>query len=209
MFVQTADPAYKTSIFNSLVAPRPIGWVSSCSPKGQINLAPFSYFNGISATPPMLMFACNAPADRNEKDTLNNVRATHEFCVNIVGYELREQMNLTSSTVPHGEDEFALAGLEKGDCKFVKCPRVLAAPASMECKLIQIVDVAPTKAGERTSSVVLGRVLAIHIRDDTLDANGRFDPIVAQSMARLGGFNYLRVTDIFAIPRPSGGGQAG
>ncbi|MEO7242379.1 MAG: flavin reductase family protein [Variovorax sp.] len=207
MFVETSDPAYRTSIFNSLVAPRPIGWVSSCSPTGQINLAPFSYFNGISATPPMLMFACNAPADRNEKDTLANVRATGEFCVNIVSYALREQMNITSSTVPHGDDEFELAGLEKGDCKFVKCPRVLAAPASMECQLIQIVDVAPTRDGERTSSVVLGRVLAMHVRDDLLDDAGRFDPVRAQSMARLGGFNYLRVTEMFAIKRPDPKGE--
>jgi flavin reductase (DIM6/NTAB) family NADH-FMN oxidoreductase RutF len=202
MYIASDDPAYRTSLFNSIVAPRPIGWVSTVDRDGNANLAPFSYFNGISATPPMVMFANNAPDDRLEKDSLANVRATGEFCVNLASYALREAMILSSATVPHGVDEFELAGLTKASCELVRCPRVQESPAVLECHLIRIVDFPPQKAGDRASGVVFGRVVAVHISDDYLDGEGHFDVLKAQTIARLGGLNYLRVTELFHLDRP-------
>jgi flavin reductase (DIM6/NTAB) family NADH-FMN oxidoreductase RutF len=202
MFVATDDPRYRASLFNSIVAPRPIGWVSTLGRDGRANLAPFSYFNGISATPPMVMFANNAPEDRPEKDSLSNVRESGEFCVSLATYALREAMNATSATVPRGVDEFELAGLTKAPCRVVRCPRVAESPAALECKVLRIVDFLPQRPGERASGVVFGRVVAVHIADDHLDADGRFDVLKAAPIARLGGFNYLRVAELFTLARP-------
>ncbi len=202
MQFDTSSPEYRSSLFNAIVAPRPIGWVSTVSAAGVANLAPFSYFNGISATPPMVMFSCNAPQDRSEKDSLANARASGEFCVNLASYALREQMNITSTMAPESVDEFDLAGLERTACTLIKAPRVLAAPAALECKVLRIVDFPPQGPGERTASVVFGRVVMVHVQDDYLDAAGRFDVQKAQPLARLGGFNYLRVTELFELKRP-------
>ena len=100
---------------NAIVAPRPIGWISSISPSGEVNLAPFSYFNGISSRPPMVMFACNRAPDRASKDTLANLRARGEFVFNFVSRELGAAMNLSSAPLPHGGDEFALSWREFAD----------------------------------------------------------------------------------------------
>jgi flavin reductase (DIM6/NTAB) family NADH-FMN oxidoreductase RutF len=202
VFVKTDDKAYRASLFNSIVAPRPIGWVSTLGEDGVANLAPFSYFNGISASPPMVMFANNAPEDRPEKDTLTNVRQSGEFCVNLVTYALRDAMNRTSATVPPGVDEFELAGLAKAPCELLRCPRVLESPVALECRVIRIVDFSPQSPGERASAAVFGRVIAVHVRDDHLDVEGRFDVLKAQPIARLGGFSYLRVTELFQLDRP-------
>ncbi len=105
-------PGFKRTLFNAIVAPRPIGWISTMSPEGQVNLAPFSHFNLVSTAPPVVMFSCNAPADRHEKDTITNVRATGEFVTNLVTWELRDLMNISSLDAPYGTDEFELAGLE-------------------------------------------------------------------------------------------------
>ena len=116
----------KRSIFNAIVAPRPIGWISSVSAVGEVNLAPFSHFNIVSTSPPVIIFSCNSPEDRREKDTLANVRATGEFVYNLVSYDLREAMNLTSTAAPHGVDEFELAKLQKAASAKVRPPRVAA-----------------------------------------------------------------------------------
>ncbi len=205
MYVETADPAFKSSLFNSVVAPRPIGWISTLDETGAPNLAPFSYFNGMSATPPMVMFACNQPADRDEKDTLNNARRTGEFVANLATWALRDEMNGSSATVPHGVDEFALVGLEKAASRIVKPPRVAASPVAMECRVLRVFDFEPEAPGERRSSVVFGRVLAMHFADEYLDAAGRFDVLKAQPLARLGGFNYLVVKELFEMGRPGSG----
>ena len=203
MYIETSDSAYKSSLFNAIVAPRPIGWISSLDEMGTPNLAPFSYFNGMSATPPMVMFACKGPADRPEKDTLANVRRTGEFVANLATYDLRDAMNMTSSTVPSGVDEFDLAGLVKLPSRLIKPHRVAASPVSMECRLLRVVDFPPDGPGERKSSVVFGRVLALHIDDASVDAKGRFDMLKARPLARLGGFTYLAVSDVFELPRPA------
>jgi flavin reductase (DIM6/NTAB) family NADH-FMN oxidoreductase RutF len=154
MFLDPATtPDFKRTLFNAIVAPRPIGWISTMNSKGQVNLAPFSHFNLVSTAPPVVIFSCNAPADRHEKDTITNVRETGEFVTNLVTWDLRNQMNLSSIDAPYGTDEFELAGLEKAPSVMVKPPRVAASPASMECRLLRIVDIEPTGPGETASNV--------------------------------------------------------
>lgn len=203
MFLETrGDENFRASIFNSIVAPRPIGWISSLSADGRRNLAPFAYFNGISASPPMVMFACNAPPDRLEKDTLANVRSTGEFVTNFVSWEFREAMNITSATVASGVDEFELAGLTAVASTRVKPPRVSGVPVAMECELVRIVDIAPRHEGDRACGVVIGRVLCMHVDDRFIDANGRFDTMQARPITRLGGFLYATVGESCEILRP-------
>jgi flavin reductase (DIM6/NTAB) family NADH-FMN oxidoreductase RutF len=198
---QTA-PAFRRSIFNAIVAPRPIGWISSVSRDGRVNLAPFSQFNLASTAPPVVMFACNTPQDRDEKDTVANVRATGEFVVNLVSWDLREAMNITSTAAPHGVDEFELAGLEKGESVKVRPPRVLASPANLECRVLRFVEIEPEYPGETPSTLVLGRVLGVHIREGFLDEAGRFDTVRAQPATRLGGNQYATVGQVVEMAAP-------
>lgn len=203
MFIdpQTA-PGFKRSIFNAIVAPRPIGWISTLGIDGSANLAPFSQFNLVSTAPPVVMFACNQPADRDEKDTIANVRATGEFVVNLVSWELREAMNLTSTPVARGVDEFELAGIEKADCVRVRPPRVAASPANLECRVIRILQVDAHLPGETPTTLVLGRIVGLHIRDGYLDDDGRFDTVRARPMTRLGGTQYASVGQIVDMSAP-------
>jgi flavin reductase (DIM6/NTAB) family NADH-FMN oxidoreductase RutF len=203
MFIDPDTSAeLKRSIFNAIVAPRPIGWISSISATGQVNLAPFSHFNIVSTSPPVLIFSCNSPEDRGEKDTLANVRATGEFVFNLVSYDLREAMNLTSTAAPHGVDEFELAQLEKAASMKVRPPRVAASPANLECRVLRIVEIAPEAKGETTSNVVFGRVIGLHIQEQFLDQAGRFDTVKAQPLTRLGGMQYAAPGPIIEMPQP-------
>lgn len=195
-------PGFRRTIFNAIVAPRPIGWISSVGADGQPNLAPFSQFNLVSTSPPVVMFACNQPEDRQEKDTIVNVRETGEFVVNLVSWDLREQMNITSTPSPRGVDEFELAGLAKAECLQVKPPRVAASPANLECRVLQIIEIAPEFPGETPSTVVFGRVLGLHLRDDCIDAEGRFDTVKAQPTTRLGGSQYAGIGPVVEMPSP-------
>lgn len=195
-------PGFKRSIFNAIVAPRPIGWISSVALDGRANLAPFSQFNLVSTAPPIVMFACNTPADRDEKDTVANVIATGEFVVNLVSWDLREAMNLTSTPLPHGEDEFAHAAVQKSPSVMVAPPRVTASPANLECKLIRTLRIEPEHPGETPSTVVFGRVVGLHIQPDYLDAEGRFDTVKARPATRLGGFQYATVGEVVEMRSP-------
>jgi flavin reductase (DIM6/NTAB) family NADH-FMN oxidoreductase RutF len=190
------------AIFNAIVAPRPIGWISSQSPEGHVNLAPFSHFNIVSTAPPVILFSCNTPGDRAEKDTLANVRATGEFVFNLATFDLREAVNATSAPAAPDVDEFMLAKLEKAPSVHVKPPRVAASPANLECRLLRIVEIAPEQPGDTSSNVVFGRVIGLHIRDEYLTATGRFDTIKAQPLARLGGIQYAPPGAIFEMPAP-------
>ncbi len=197
-----ATPGFKRTLFNAIVAPRPIGWISTLDAAGRANLAPFSQFNLVSTAPAVVMFSCNTPEDRAEKDTLANVRATGEFVANLVSWSLREAMNATSTPCPAGVDEFALAGLEKAACVKVRPPRVAAAPANLECVLLHILDIEPEFPGETRSSVVFGRVVGVHLDEAYLDAEGRYDTVKAQPLTRLGGVAYATVGEIVQMPAP-------
>ena len=198
-----SSPGFKRSLFNAIVAPRPIGWISTLSADGIANLAPFSHFNLVSTSPPVLIFSCNAPGDRQEKDTLANVRATGEFVANLVTWDLRDAMNMTSFNAPYGTDEFDLARLEKAASVKVKPPRVAASPANLECRLLRIVEIEPENPGETRSSVVFGRIVGVHLDETFVDATGRFDVARTLPLTRLGGSQYSTVGPLTELPRPS------
>tara|TARA_Y100000766_G_scaffold61374_1_gene50645 strand:- start:1135 stop:1779 length:645 start_codon:yes stop_codon:yes gene_type:complete len=184
--------------FNAIVTPRPIGWISTRDADGNDNLAPYSFFNGVAYTPPQVMFASTGTkADVDgTKDSMANIRETGVFCVNIVEYAMRDAMNASSATLPHGADEFGHAGIEKANCDQINCARVATAPASLECRMTQMVKI----EGEN-NFVVFGEVVGVHMRDDCIK-DGRFDVTTYQPLSRLGYRDYARVTDVFEIIRP-------
>jgi len=190
--------------FKAVVAPRPIGWITTVDRNGVVNLAPYSFFNAVSSDPPMVFYGANGThaADGGEKDSLRNVRETGEFVCNLVTWELRHQMNDTATPAPHGVDEMQAVGIARLPSRMVRPPRVAASPAHLECKLHQLVELpADTRSGKR-NVMVIGHVVAIHI-DDAFIVNGRFDTARAQPVARLGYLDYAVVTQAFEIKRPS------
>ncbi len=187
--------------FKSLIVPRPIGWISTVSATGAVNLAPYSFFNAVGENPPMVMVCNNGShAEGGAKDTLSNIRATGEFVVNIVNWDLREAMNKTSAPVPRSVDEMALAGLAPAPSRRVKPPRVAAAPANLECKLIQIVEL-PSHIAGHTNTAIFGEVVAVHISDAVI-TNGTVDITKLRPIARLGGMDYAVVDTVFTMQRP-------
>ena len=183
--------------FNAVVSPRPIGWISTRGALGD-NLAPYSFFNAVAYVPPQVMFAStSAKEDRDgTKDSVAQIRESGVFCVNVVEYAARDVMNASSGAHSAGVDEFGTAGAEKADCETIDCPRVAGAPASLECKLTQVV----TLPGE-ANFAVFGEVTGVHLRDDCL-VDGRFDVTTFSPLARLGYRDYTRVDDLFALQRP-------
>ena len=201
IFVDPANPgAFKRGIFNAIIAPRPIGWLSTVDENGEANLAPFSYFNIVSNYPPILMFSCNTPEDRNAKDTLNNVRKTGEFVFNLVSEALIREMNDTSSPVSYEEDEFEHFGIEKAPCQMVRPPRVAASPCSLECRVIEKISFGGGDLGPQTN-VVFGQIVGVHIAPGFLDDNGHFDTLAARPVSRLGGAEYSVTTESFSLTR--------
>jgi flavin reductase (DIM6/NTAB) family NADH-FMN oxidoreductase RutF len=185
---------------NALVAPRPIGWIGSVSAAGEVNLAPFSYFNAVSAEPAVVVFAPNEKAGGGPKDTLANVREVGEFTVSIVSAALAHAMNETSRVAARGVNEFALARLTAAASQLVRPPRVAEARAALECEVWEIVPL-PSTAGGRGSHLVIGTVVGIHI-DDALIVDGRVDTVALAPVARLGYFDYSVVTGTFEMKRP-------
>jgi flavin reductase (DIM6/NTAB) family NADH-FMN oxidoreductase RutF len=187
--------------FKSCIVPRPIGWITTLSRAGIINLAPYSFFNGVASEPPMVMFAANGPPARPDKDTLKNCEETGEFVANMATWALREQMNRSSAPVAAEVEETALAGLDTEPAVLVKPPRVKAAPIHLECAVHQVVDLPCTALGGR-NAMVLGRVLGIHIRDEVL-RDGLVDLAGIKPIARLGYMDYTVIQTIFPMTRPS------
>ncbi|MGR3801962.1 flavin reductase family protein [Marinibacterium profundimaris] len=184
--------------FNAIVSPRPIGWISSRDADGVRNLAPYSFFNAVAYTPPQVMFASTSAKDDqdNTKDSVANIRDTGVFCVNIVEYAARDVMNRTSATLPRGVDEFDHAGIEAAACETIDCHRVANAPASLECRLTQIVDLPG-----QSNKVVFGEVTGVHMRDDCM-VDGLFDVTRFQPLTRLGYRDYSVITELFSLARP-------
>ena len=171
--------------FKALVAPRPIGWISTLDATGQANLAPYSFFNAVAKSPPMVMYASNGSKlgrgegkDGEGKDSVANIRATGEFVCNVVSYRLRERMNASSGPFPAGEDEFARAGLAKAASRVVAPPRVAEAPAALECRLWRLLELPG-----RDNVLVLGEVVGVHI-DEAVIADGLVDVTRYQPVAR-------------------------
>ncbi|MEO9131497.1 MAG: flavin reductase family protein [Sphingomonas sp.] len=201
LFIDLATEAnFKRGIFNAIIAPRPIGWISTVNLDGTANLAPFSYFNIVSNHPPILMFSCNTPEDRHKKDTVANVRATGEFVFNLVSHDLVDEMNQTSTPVAAHVDEFDLVGIAKASCVKVAPPRVAASPVSLECKLLKILSFGGGDDGPETD-VTFGTVVGIHIAAGYLHEDGHFDTAKAQPVARLGGAEYAISQPSFILDR--------
>ena len=183
--------------FNAIVTPRPIGWISTRGAMGD-NLAPYSFFNAVAYVPPQVMFSSTSTKDDrgDTKDSVAQLRETGTFCVNIVEFAMRDAMNLTSGPWEAGKDEFALAGLEKAECETIDCPRVAAAPAALECRVVEIV-----KLPGAANFVTFGEVTGVHLRDDCL-VDGRFDVTTFQPLTRLGYRDYSVIREVFELKRP-------
>lgn len=183
--------------FKAIVAPRPIGWISTIDAQGQPNLAPYSFFNAFASFPPIVGFA-----SEGRKDSIDNAEATGEFVCNLVGMELAQAMNATAAPVEHGIDEMQLAGLEAAACTVVKAPRVALAAAALECKVLQVIRLAGIDAVPLDNWLVLGEVVGVHIAERFL-VDGRFDTAAAQPVARCGyRGDYATVTSLFEMLRP-------
>ncbi|HSJ28569.1 MAG TPA: flavin reductase family protein [Acidimicrobiia bacterium] len=190
-----ATDAYKLLI--GLVVPRPIGWIGTVDAEGARNLAPFSFFNAVAATPPTVMFS-PLTSQGAEKDTLRNVKATGEFTVNMVSDDLAEAMNATSGRYPPEVDEFALAGLTAVEGVVVAAPMVAEARANLECRVTRLV---PVGRPPMDATLVIGEVVAFHVREDLLDGT-RVDQAGLDLIGRMGGPNYTRTRDTFGMERP-------
>ncbi|MTH65121.1 flavin reductase family protein [Paracoccus shanxieyensis] len=181
---------------NALVAPRPIGWVSSRGAMGD-NLAPYSFFNLTAYVPPQLMFSSTAskPDRPGTKDSVAQIAESRVFCINIADGAMREQVNASSAALPAGSSEFEAVGIEMAECETIDCPRVAHAAASLECRMTRVVRL----AGE-ANIMVMGVVTGIHIRPDCL-VDGRFVP-ASGYLSRLGYKDYAITTDTFEMERP-------
>ncbi len=196
--VQNWRTIYKIMIGSIL--PRPIGWISTISPEGQPNLAPFSFFNAVCSNPAHVLFCPGVRAtDNGQKDTLINVRATGEFVVNIVTVDLAESMNVTATDFPAHVNEFEKAGLTEVQSESVGPPRVGESPISFECKVAEIIELGHEPGG---GSIVVGRVVNIHVADGVLIENDKIDLHALKPIGRLAGTGYCRVTDLFDMTRP-------
>ncbi len=178
--------------FNAIVSPRPIGWISTRSAAGHENLAPYSFFNAVAYVPPQVMFS-----SVGFKDTMRNLRETGEFCVNLVGANQVSVMNASSASLEFEDDEFTHSGALRAPCREIACSRVEDAPASLECKVTQIVELEG-----KENYAVFGEVVGIHIRADVI-VDGRFDVVKARMLSRLGYRDYAEVTEVFELTRPN------
>jgi flavin reductase (DIM6/NTAB) family NADH-FMN oxidoreductase RutF len=195
----TADPVRVYHLLTGIVTPRPIAWVTTVSPAGVVNLAPFSFFNAFSANPPVVVFSPTLRRDGSKKDTLLNLERVPEFVVNAATADLAAAVNATSAELPHDDSEVSHAGLTTTPSIHVRPPRVAASHAALECRVRQIV---PLGDGPIAGNLVIGDVLAIHVADAVLDAAGRVDPRALRTVARLGADFWCHTSDLFEQKRP-------
>lgn len=204
MFFATVDgmrPAPLThNPLNALVMPRPIAWVSTINTAGVPNLAPYSYFNAVSADPPYVMFAPNAKGPGAAKDTYVNLLAVPEFVVSLVSVEDGVAMNATSSPFPPGVNEFEACGVQTSPSTLVRPPRVASAHAALECRVYDIMHL-PAGTDGRESHVVVGEVIGIHL-DDALIVDGIIDERRLNPLTRLGYMNYGTLGEVLELKRP-------
>ncbi len=183
----------------STILPRPIAWVSTVSAEGKTNLAPFSFFQGVTSAPPSLMFVPVNLRDGAKKDTVRNIEATGEFVVNLVSYAQAEAMNKCAALLPYGESEFEKFGIASVAAETVKPLRVAGAPVSFECRLHSITRIGE---GAGAANVVFGLIQVMHVDDAVIGADGKVDPVKLDLVARLGGEAYARMGEVFSLKRP-------
>ena len=182
--------------FKALVVPRPIGWISTCSARGTVNLAPYSFFNAVSDDPPVVMFSSGG-----RKDSVTNAEATGEFVCSIVSEELMNAMNDTSFAHPPEVSEFDAAQLETAESRLVRPPRVAAAPAALECVVSEIRPVKDRTGADTGNWLVFGEVVGVHI-DGSVMRDGFVDFSAMQPVARLGYMDYATGFDVVTMNRP-------
>jgi flavin reductase (DIM6/NTAB) family NADH-FMN oxidoreductase RutF len=183
--------------FKAIVAPRPIGWVTSMSLKGEVNLAPYSYFNGVNSRPALVMFA-----SEGRKDSVSFIAETGEFVCNLATWDLRAAMNFSSAPLPRGVNEMRRAGLEAAPSRLVKPPRVAASPCALECKLTKIVAMETADGEPVDCHVVFGQVVGVHI-DDRFIVDGLLDTAAMKPIARCGYDQYAVIESLFSMQRPT------
>ncbi len=186
--------------FKAIVEPRPIGWISTRSRDGLINLAPYSFFNAFSSSPPIVGFS-----SEGAKDSAAFARDSGEFVVNLATMDLWRQVSETSAPLPRGQSEFAHSGLTMAPCRLVGAPRVAEGHAAMECKVIEIIALKNLRNEPIDNYLVLGEVVAFHL-DERCIHDGVFDAAAARSLARCGYQDYAVVDKLFTLARPAGGG---
>jgi len=201
MFYETDKPhGLPHDPFKACIVPRPIGWISSLNADGVPNLAPYSFFNGVSSAPPVIMFASNGPQPHGPKDTITNIEATGEFVVNMATWNLRDKMNATCAPLKPDVDEFVDAGLTAEPSRLVKPPRVALSPIHLECVYLQTVEL-PSDDPRVRNAMVLGHVVGVHIRDDVL-TGGLVDMAKIRPLSRLGYMDYAVIDETFTMARP-------
>ena len=183
----------------AIVVPRPIGWITALSAKGEVNLSPYSFFNAVATRPHIVFFS-----SESKKDAVTFVEETGEFTCSFVTNGLADAMNATSAPLPRGESEYAHAGLEMAPSRFVKPPRVAASPAALECKTLSVQQLRNLDGEEVPRWLVLGQVVGMFI-DEAYIKDGRFDTAAANPIARCGYTDYAEVKELFSIVRPPGG----
>ena len=186
--------------FKAIIAPRPIGWISTVDAAGRPNLAPYSFFNAVHSRPPMLAFT-----SETMKHSAANAIATGEFVFNLCTRALFDAMNISSDALGEGVNEFEAAGLATAPCRVVKAPRVAAAPAALECRVVHSLQLRDVDGEALEGWVIIGQVVGVHI-DDAYIRDGRFDTAAAQPIARCGYRDYAAVTELFEALRPTDGG---
>lgn len=182
--------------FKALVAPRPIGWISSRAADGSLNLAPYSFFNAVCDTPPIVMFSSSG-----YKDSVANIDETGEFVFNLATEDLKDAMNTSSAPFDRGVSEFGKAGLTPQDSLLVDAPRVAEAKVALECKHLQTIRLTARDGTPTNNWMVLGEVVAVHI-DEAMLVDGLFDVTRARPLSRLGYMDYAVVDSVFQMRRP-------
>jgi flavin reductase (DIM6/NTAB) family NADH-FMN oxidoreductase RutF len=182
-----------------LITPRPIAWVSTLSADGIANLAPFSFFNGVGANPPTIMFCPANKRDGTPKDTLANIQQSGQFVVNLVTESVAQAMNLTAAEWEPDIDEFEMARIGRTESKYVSPPRVADSAAAFECQLHQAIQLGTGPGG---ANLIIGRIVSMHVADALFDDDGTFDAARLDTIGRMGGDDYVRTGDRFSVPRP-------
>jgi flavin reductase (DIM6/NTAB) family NADH-FMN oxidoreductase RutF len=186
------------------IVPRPIAFVSTISPQGQLNLAPFSFFNGVGSNPMTLLFCPANKPDGSEKDSLRNAKpiaegGTGEFVVNVAIDAFARQVAGAAEPLPHGQSEFDLVRLTTAPSRMVKPPRVAESPVSFECRTLQIIRTNPGQPAG--GNIVLGEVVYIWVRDDLINERYHIDQGKLDAIGRMGGLEYTRTRDRFKLPQ--------